>query len=290
MSLQGRRKIVGSGSVTYSVGAYEAADVSPGIRRAYFDSTVCVFPLVDAGYIDAIPRYIQAGSTTKAYVEVEHWPHLRTGPDYPDWGSLNIGGSSSVIWFIGQYDYDPHAGEISPSDFSIIRHSQVSYRKWTRIGGDENVIWGCDTYNEDLMEIDTTDFSVIRSKTNIVRQGLDGSFNVIWATNYDYVEERSPSDFSVVQTKRYTFIDGNYPATPGGNQNTLWLCDGHNYMNYEVYPSDLTIYRDGALEYQLGSVAGDASALFILSGGAVTAWVEEYTTADPFVSQETIFS
>jgi len=55
------------------------------------------------------------------------------------------------------------------------------------IGGDSSVIWHCDTNADQVYELSTTDFSVVRSASspNISPSGIGGDPSVIWHCDAD---------------------------------------------------------------------------------------------------------
>ena len=65
--------------------------------------------------------------------------------------------------------------------------SPDSSRGWG-IGGDSSVIWHCGTSTDKIYELDTSDFSVIRSAygpAGLVR-GIGGNSSVIWHCGNNY--------------------------------------------------------------------------------------------------------
>ena len=137
-----------------------------------------------------------------------------------------IGGSSTVIWVVDLFNDLIH--EASLSDFSSVRSAASPDTGPFGIGGEEDVIWHCDTAASDpVFELDPTDFSVVQCASGPINKytGIGGDSSVIWASSPldNLLNKLDPSDLS---------IDTVYGSAPsggiegvGGNATVMWACD-----------------------------------------------------------------
>lgn len=145
-----------------------------------------------------------------------------------------IGGNEDVIWH-SEFAND-NIYELSPADFSTVRSSSGDSGS---IGGDLDVIWQGRT--SDIVELSTSDLSLIRSggPQNVV--GVGGTSNKIWGceNGNKTVFEASPSDFSVLQSSdSFENVDD-----VGGDDNTIWFytSDFTSTTLRQLSPSDFSV-------------------------------------------------
>jgi hypothetical protein len=138
------------------------------------------------------------------------------------------------------------------------------------IGGDDTTLWASSFLGNDVMELDPSDFSLLRSSSAPYTYAADigGDSNTIWHAdnNSQKVYELDPSDFSVVSSADAPGT--GFPAI-GGDSNSVWFTDRDTYDIYELDPSDLsTVIQSVDAPVSSGNprIGGNSNVVWFTSG------------------------
>lgn len=149
------------------------------------------------------------------------------------------------------------------------------------IGGDDAVIWYCDT--DRLYELSIADLSVMRSTPLptyepmgwAIATGVGGDSSAIWYCSGWPVDDPStpgaplvrqfdPDDLSIVQT-----VDaptGN-PTGIGGTSAVVWYSDNALNRIFELSPADLSVVRSGpAPDTNITAIGGNSEVIWCCDG------------------------
>ncbi len=115
------------------------------------------------------------------------------------------------------------------------------------IGGDSAKIWHSDTTADQIYELATTDFSVVRQAASpgTSPAGIGGDSAKIWHCDLaaDQIYELATTDFSVV---RQAASPGTLPYGIGGDSAKIWHCDPGAPQVYELSTTDFSVVRQAA--------------------------------------------
>lgn len=260
MSQIGTEKEAG---VSRDTAVYEISDIDPGIYRVQTPSGIGVIPLCDTDNRYSTGDRIQTQKGLKAIWSMYEWPVLRL-ENPPKGQSAGIGGNTNVIWLSDSTDDPGFMYELSTSDFSVISSGDCPDDNPRGTGGDENTIWHCAEYPDEIYELSASDFSTLRTTDAIADypRGIGGNGSVIWHCDpgKKKVYELSTSDFSVVRS-------GDTPGLGsggiGGNENTIWYCESNSKKAYELSITDFSVIRSGST-YGSGptGIGGDGGTIW----------------------------
>lgn len=162
--------------------------------------------------------------------------------DSPNNSPEGSGGNNNTFWHC-DLSGDGHLYELGISDFSVIRENNPPTDYPMGVGGTGSILWHSETLNDRVYELDTNDFSVIRSDKSV---GYNGNPNGV-----------------------------------GGDSSTIWCCSQYTRKAYELSSSDLSIIRSYSSPSSMYG-AGGSSDRFWGTGNEVYRFAVEWEDKKPW--------
>lgn len=202
----------------------------------------------------------------------------------PGWWNVtaetSIDGDVQTVWFT--CIHVSTIAELSPTDLSMLRRLDygIEYTyHFSQVGGDSNTILiycyrkiQSPPLPTEIIELETTDFSILRNAGFTVTYGLAADNTGIWSSYIDqgirYIREHSYSDFSLVRS-----VAVDYAGVLGGQSDGIWmLCtyiedeDVHQAI-MRLSPTDFSVIKrckdKVPPNYTISGVGGNAESLYV---------------------------